>query len=376
MSSNSSSSPLGDQKLPLRPSLTHNAVTVIPTVGNPDKGAHRARAGTSPERSRSSVGIIHRRRADTSASPNKSQLPHLVIKLPQGFEYKDLQRQPENNILSAQLLQTHTDRPTAPIAIPQRKDRLDRPSTPLSGRPHEFTRSDLIALQALKEKYSSRDSETSSDKSTSPTQTRLSGPSTMGSRHSPQRPYRPSSPLSPTRSVFIPSNEPRRTPRQLQKSLNLAGLPKFHPANFTHVDSSAPVPPRSTRGRASQPRANRHGSDAQQKLQQYQRDVVASFARLSHSSLSQGATSEPKSPRLAPRGSPGDPMTPLVLESGNDYLTAGTRSPGESAAAGREIVERLVQKENERRQHPEAHSGSLSPTVSPGISPTISPAGG
>ena len=365
----------GDQKVLLRPSLAHNAATVIPTLRSPPEGGPRARAGTSPERFKSSTGIIQRRRADTSTSRRKSQLPHLGIRLPEELGYKN-HEQFETTKFSPSSSHTSNTIATAPIAIPQRKEVFERPSTPLSGRPNEFTHSESIAFQALKEKYGSRDSETSSDTSTSPTHTRLSGSFNMGSRHPPSKSYRPSSPLSHSRPVSIPSNEPRRTSRHPQKSLNLAGLPKFHPANFSHADSSAPLPTRSSRGINSQPRANRHGSDAQQKLQQYQREVVAGFTRLSYSNLSQSIKSEPESPRLAPRGSPGDPMTPLMLENDNDYLMAGSGFPRSDAATGREMVENLLKKENESRKHPEARPGSLSPAISPSIGPAVSPAGG
>ena len=200
----------------------------------------------------------------------------------------------------------------------------------------------------------------------------------MGGRRSPQKSYHPSSPLSPlspSRPPFTPPSEARGKARQAQQSLSLAGLPKFHPANFPHADSSGTSSPRSSRGLTLQQRGNRHGSDAQQKLQQYQRDVVANFTS-AHSALPHTNMTKPESPRIAPCGSPGDPMTPFMLEAQGDYLMAGSRDASSGSASGRDMVDRLVQRENGRRQHHEANPGSLSPSVSPSLNGPVSPAGG
>ena len=368
LSTMSSKSP-GDQKTPSRPGLLHNAATVIPAIQDPDQGIHSARADTSHERSRSSAGILDRRRADNS---HNSQLPHLDIKLP---DYVNLDEPHEPPSLSSSLPATPIHISTAPIAIPRRTGTLERPPTPVSGRPRDVRYRESSAFQKLKAKHSPSSSETSSETSNSPTHSRLSKPFAMGGRRSPQTSYHPSSPLSPSGSPFTPRSEAHRKARPSQESLNLAGLPKFHPANFTHADSSNPALPRSSRGLTLHQRGNRHGSEAQGKLHQYQRDVVANFTR-AHSALSQTIMSKPESPRLVPHGSPGDPMTPFTLEAQSDYLMAGSRRSSPSAASGREIVERLVQQENERRQHPEASPGSLSPAISPSVSPAVSPAGG
>jgi len=60
-------------------------------------------------------------------------------------------------------------------------------------------------------------------------------------------------------------------------------------------------------------------------------------------------------------------MTPLALGGQGDYLLAGSSSSpsGFPESDGREMVEQLVRRENERRSHPEARSGSVSPAVSP-----------
>ena len=69
-------------------------------------------------------------------------------------------------------------------------------------------------------------------------------------------------------------------------------------------------------------------------------------------------------------------MTPLILEGASDYLVAGSSSlpAGLKEGDGREFVERLVRRENERKNYPEARSGSVSPALS--LSPAVSPAGG
>lgn len=345
-----------------RPDLHHAAATVTPTINSThshDPEALRHRAAASPDCPKSSVGLsLQRRRADTSTSRT---LPNNPGPLNLDLDLASLNLPPS----------VPTPTSTAPIAIPQRKDKSERPTTPLSGRPRDFTHSDSVEYQALKARYSAQFSESSSDKSISPTQNRVAESLAMTSRSSQQPP--PSSPLSPSRPHFTFAQEQRQPPRRPQQKLNLTGLGRYHPVNFQKTaDSNVPSPSRNTRGIASQSR----GSDAQQKLQQYQRDVVANFTRASQSAHSPNPSSTPISPRLDPRGSPGGQITPLMLENQGDYLLAGSglsaTSPG-----GRELVERLVQKENERRQnHPDARSGSLSPALSPNISPAVSPAGG
>ena len=191
--------------------------------------------------------------------------------------------------------------------------------------------------------------------------------------------YHPTSPLSSTSSAPIPippSLPSQQRPRRPARHLNLPGLPKYHPANFPTSDSNVPLSPRTVRNLTSQPRVARGaGSDAQQKLHQYQRDMIANASRTSTTSIVAPALmAKPTSPRLLPEASPGPSMTPLTLEGQSDYLLAGSQVHPSNlqSVQARDWVEKLVQKENERRAHPEARSGSLSP----GISPAVSPAGG
>lgn len=185
---------------------------------------------------------------------------------------------------------------------------------------------------------------------------------------------RPSSPLSPKMAAPLPSINSSQKARAPAQSLNLAGLPKYHPANFPSRDSSpAPPSPLSPRSITSKSRSG-HGSDAKNRLLQYQRDLINNTAKTSL--LSSDVSSKPRPPRLNPLGSPGGPMTPFMLEGAGDYLIAGSSSlpAGLKEGDGREFVERLVRRENERRNYPEARSRSVSPALS--LSPAVSPAGG
>ena len=60
-------------------------------------------------------------------------------------------------------------------------------------------------------------------------------------------------------------------------------------------------------------------------------------------------------------------MTPFMLEATGDYLAAGSSSlpAGFKEGDGRDFVERLVRRENERKKYSEARAGSVSPAVSP-----------
>ncbi|KAL9123991.1 MAG: hypothetical protein Q9217_006634 [Psora testacea] len=309
-----------------------------------------------------SDGIINRRRANSSArSGTKSQLPLLQINLANAQKQF---RQPNSHYPFADDLGiiSSSEAPTAPIAIPQQKQR--RPTTPLTGRPNVDVSRDSFFTKALELNPSTWGSKSSSDRSASPMQA-------MGPRTGQQPNYhQPSSPLSPSIPILMPHNEPQHKENPRPQNLHLHGLPKFHPLNFPNSDSNIPLSPRSARAIASQARNTRLGSDAQQRLQQYQRAVLVNTTRTAHSMLSQATVAKPESPRLAPRGSPSGPITPLMLEeqAQGDYLMAGSGLSLSHAVNRRDLVEKLVQKENERRQHPEAASASLSPSVSPAVS--------
>ena len=265
-----------------------------------------------------------------------------------------------------------------PIDIPVRPTDKNRPTTPLSGRferpsylsPYHAPSTDPFNHQ--QQRFALK-----APSVTTTNRTTIAVPSMMSPRSSQHQSYHPSSPLSPITSapIAIPSSATaQQRPRRPQHNLQLPGLPKYHPANFPSSDSNAPVSPRSVRTLSSTHKIGR-GSDAQQKLYQYQRDVIAGAAK--HSSVSgalPGSLAKPTSPRLLPLGSPADSVTPLALEAKSDYMLAGSKTPQAMDETGpREWVEKLVQKENERRAHPEARSGSLSPSISPAISPAGGP---
>lgn len=186
-------------------------------------------------------------------------------------------------------------------------------------------------------------------------------------------PARPSSPLSPADLMPMSPLSPRRpsgnplaqrpTSRPAPK-LQLKSLPRFHPANYESPASSADITPRAPRPGAAQSHG-RQVSDSQRLLGQFHRDTVINATRTAALNLSPKTLARPVSPRLYPSvGSPG-PMTPLMLEGGEDYLTAGTlSSPEAQSPRGRETIQRMLDKENEHRR-PHHRSESHSPAVSP-----------
>ena len=349
-----------------------------PTIDSPKYPSHesqsglRARSTTSPD-GRLSSSFSTRVRARTN--PHSKQ-PPLHLHLPSNAG--SASHSPESLSPRAEF---PSERPSAPIDIPLRRKpqgQASRPTTPLTARAPQgeyFTswqKAEPRINESLIPYYSSRAKKPCDNQTPSSVQR---GFAHMSPRSESPR-YRPSSPLSPKMSTpqpLISNSKKAKVPAQ---GLNLAGLPKYHPANFPSSDSSpAPPAPLSSRSITSQPRSGR-GSDPKQQLLQYQRDIINNTARTSHSLLSSSVGSKPTPPRLNPLGSPSGPMTPLMLENSNDYLAAGSSflAAGSKEVDGRDFVERLVRQENERRNHPEARSGSVSPALS--LSPAVSPAGG
>lgn len=270
---------------------------------------------------------------------------------------------------------------SAPIPIPPRKSNpaaFDAPSTPLTARVragHQFPYNTPATSQlgvSLSPQYSrhsrlGRHVNYSDDDAISPS----SSAGLTASFASMQR-DRSSSPLSPSFGVSLspmspirhPANQsPLRPTSRPTPKLKLSSLPRFHPANYESSSSSADPAHRLSRPSTAQPHL-RQVSDAQKKLQQYQRDVVASATRAASLALSPKTPVNPAPARLNPLGSPG-PVTPLALESGGDYLLARSLgSPDAQIDRGRALVQRLVEKENERQRYPR-RSESHSPAVSP-----------
>ncbi|MCJ1334862.1 hypothetical protein MMC09_000127 [Bachmanniomyces sp. S44760] len=323
--------------------------------------------------------------------------------------------------------------PSAPIDIPCRSrnnsNRSPSPSTPLTARDnntagHWFPFSDRTPERpqisdSLKPRYQrpkrKANSPASEPSTTLPTPQALlpiattMRPEPTGARGPPYAPvsppYRPSTTSSihagistshqhsepsqssnsstmPSPATLRPSIHTRRTPQ----NLHLPSLPRFHPANYQSNNSSSlatsPVrtrppssyrPPRSPRGPASGTGSSRQLSDAQAKLQQYQREVLSNVARsaaLVTSPGSSASTPKPHAPLLRPCGSPG-PATPLALDGESDYMTAGPSASQVALGEGspRDLVDRMIRDERERSLYSGGHSGPSSPAVSPAGAP-------
>lgn len=281
---------------------------------------------------------------------------------------------------SPPLKHTHS----APIPIPTRPKSLSRPSTPLTARAEEgnyFPSNYYITPQKSHFPRSVRGGHPFQNESptkvvqNSPPVAQLYSPARSSNMHSSQESpmYTPTSPLSPIMHASpVPSaHHARANARRAPPAANLrlSSLPRFHPANFSSKDSPSFSSPRTSSRPSHSQYPHRPYSEAQVKLQQYQRELVANATRSSRavSSFSDGV--KPSPPRLHPLGSPG-PVTPMMLEGHGDYLIAGAGgSNGQisSVRDGREMVEQMIKQENERRKFPGREER---------ISPAVSPAGG
>ena len=265
---------------------------------------------------------------------------------------------------------------TKPIAIPPRPRDRDLPATPLTGRePPDSYFPVLEQVSSINKHIASSRPDTILDTNSPFPGQQANVDCNMNPRSNHQTSLRPSSPLAhaPASPIAIPASPSLQRHRQRHsgQSLNLPGLPKYHPANFPSSDTATPISPRGLRGLNSSQRASR-GSDATQKLHQYQRDMMANAKRQSAViGVKPGLCAKPTSPRLLPLGSPAGTMTPLALEGQGDYLLAGSRRTRSNAhdTEARDWVARLVDKENERRVHTDAGSAALSPSISPAVSP-------
>lgn len=198
-------------------------------------------------------------------------------------------------------------------------------------------------------------------------------PYNMSSRPSQSSPLSPTAPAQPINiprphdlqsGGLQPDHRPkhRARPAAQNLNLNLAGLPKYHPANFPTSGDNTPLSPRSIQALSTTSKRNtRTGSDAQHALHKYQREIVTRASGFS------SELAKPTSPRLIPEGSPAGSMTPLALEAQSDYLLAASNLPT-NAADARKIVDQILQKENEERVHPAARrERSRSPAVTPPV---------
>ena len=172
---------------------------------------------------------------------------------------------------------------------------------------------------------------------------------------------RPQSPLSPRYDTGRFETLQPPSPRQMHGrsvgssqrrantgSLKLPSLPRYHPANFPSANSSLQTTPDAGNMGSPQPpmspRAHQKViNDAQKHLFLYQRELV-SVARAQSPQLD-----NPRSPRLAPMGSPG-PVTPLELEGDGGYLVAGARSSSKEDVSSNELVDNMIREEAARRR--------------------------
>lgn len=191
----------------------------------------------------------------------------------------------------------------------------------------------------------------------------------------PSPKYTPTSPLSPPKPVSALSAglQAQNTNRR-GKDLHLQPFPRYHPANY-----QPPTPPKSTNLTPRSPAVNRspytpqhhqrQASDVRHKLKQCQHEIIKT-ARAGPLPVTPGGSDTPKAPQLQPRESPGLPATPMMLDKQMDYMTAGLRDTyltEGSPVSSREMVDRIIRQENERRIG--LHSGSSSPAVSPAGGP-------
>lgn len=144
---------------------------------------------------------------------------------------------------------------------------------------------------------------------------------------------RPASPLILTSTIAPPSLMPATasgsssTPRtKPSANLTLSMLPT---AMSSGTSSTTSTPPNYHHGYSHQNYA--HSLSTQQKLQLHQREIITSATRANGIPAHLLSTG-PTSPRLIPRGSPGGPVTPLMLEQEKDG----------SYFAGHDLGERLV----------------------------------
>ncbi|KAL9114187.1 MAG: hypothetical protein Q9187_007520 [Circinaria calcarea] len=269
---------------------------------------------------------------------------------------------------------------STPIAIPARpKDNLSRPTTPLTARDERsgywFPFDDITPKrpqisQSLRPTYQHHRAppDRSSNLNLSPSRKQyISRSAATMSTH----PYNPSSPLSPTMSTApFSSSSQCDSQRAPAHSLHIPTLPRFHPAKYQSPNSSSINSPNRAR-QASYDRpprspqlSHRQFSDAQQKVHQYQREIIANATRMSSIVAPIPAKpKKPKTPLLLPCGSPGTgPATPLTLGDTDDYMLAGLER-SQSAFGDKELVDKLIREEHDRISG--LHSGRSSPAISP-----------
>ncbi|KIW49300.1 hypothetical protein PV05_10993 [Exophiala xenobiotica] len=175
--------------------------------------------------------------------------------------------------------------------------------------------------------------------------------------------YTPTSPLSPRlpqgHRPLSPQPSRSRTAqhgRQASRNMHM-NLPRFHPANFTNLDSPA------TPSSAVQSPAitiNRVVPPIQLESPRLMREKQREFLERAHLSSKIAASSmgvKPGAPRLDPLGSPKGPVTPLALDEAGDYFqvggggkispagSPGTRSPRSDASSDKEESKKSIKRQ-------------------------------
>ena len=191
------------------------------------------------------------------------------------------------------------------------------------------------------------------------------------SQSMPSPTYRPSSPLSPPKtSSALSAGLQAQNGGRRGKELHLQPFPRYHPAHYQPptLPKSTNITPRSSavnRSPYTPQYHQRQATNVRQKLKQHQHEIIKA-ARAGPLPITPGGSDTPKAPQLQPRESPGLPTTPMMLDKQMDYMTAGLRDTqlGEgSPVSSRDMVDRIIRQENERRIG--LHSNSSSPAISP-----------
>lgn len=270
---------------------------------------------------------------------------------------------------------------STPIAIPLRpKNNTSRPTTPLTARGessgHYFPFDDITPKkpqisQSLRPSYQHHKKaqpDRSSNLDLTPSRKQYMSRSAATISTHPRTPSSPLSPTMPTAPYSSTSQgDSRRTPPQ---NLQIPSLPRFHPANYQSSRFTSANTPNTTRppSRDCPPRSprvqHRQFSDAQQKVHQYQREVIANATRMSSVvSPVSAKVKKPVTPLLLPCGSPGTgPATPMTLADTGDYMLAGL-DRSQSGFGDKDLVDRLIHEEHDRISG--MHSGRSSPAISP-----------
>jgi len=162
------------------------------------------------------------------------------------------------------------------------------------------------------------------------------GADSFSGRYTPTSPLSPRPPSSHGPLAAQPPRPRAQHGRQASRNLHM-NLPRFHPANFAHLDSPATPSstvqsPAITLNRVTAPVA----PESPRLMREKQREFLER-ANLSSKIAASSMGVKPGSPRLDPLGSPG-PVTPLALDEAGDYFQvkgAGKVSPGPSPRSPR-----------------------------------------